>query len=245
MIEKRRSGLHTITIPPSKTCTSGTRSQSLRVPLIEDNPLAGVLRERTVADDMSWVIAEGALLIWTDAREMAKALAKRTVVARATILGVARGALSAVRTLILRTVDAKMPMVVTLKTNSCCKRNGLWAQAGIVRRNLSGVGSGVSLMKGRAGIGRLVDESEGGGLWRRDGITLRRFSGGGRGRSGHRQDERGQRKAIYQSHVRLLICISFYHRQGPIYRPEEARQSEVAWRKGEDVVMKTMVMKEV
>ena len=42
-IEKRRSRLRTVTIPPSKTHTSGTRSQSLRVPLIEDNPLTGVL----------------------------------------------------------------------------------------------------------------------------------------------------------------------------------------------------------
>ena len=127
MIEKRRSGPRTVTIPPSKTHTSGTRSQSLMVPLIEDNPLAGVLGERTVADDMSWVIAEGAPPIWTDAREMAEVSAKRTVVARATILGVARGMLSAVRTLVFRTVDTKMPVVVTLKTNSRCKHNGLWA----------------------------------------------------------------------------------------------------------------------
>ena len=116
---------------------------------------------------------------------MAEALAKRTVVARATILGVARDTVSAVRTLILRTVDAKRPLVMTMKTNSCCKRNGLWAQSGIMRCNSSGVGSGASLMKGRAGIGQLVDESEGDGLWRRDGITLRRFSGGGGRRSGH------------------------------------------------------------
>ena len=176
MIEKRRSGLHTVTIPPPKTHTSGMRSQSLRVSLVEDNPLTGVLRERTVTDDMPWVITEGALLVWTDAREMAELLAKRTVVARATILGVARGILSAVRTLILGTVDVKMPLVVTLKTNSCCKRNRLWAQLGIMRCNSSGIGSGVSLMKDRAGIGQLVNESEGDGLWRRDRITLRRFS---------------------------------------------------------------------
>ena len=56
MIEKRRSGLCTITIPPLKTRTSRTRSQSLRVSLVEDNPLTGVLRERTVADDVPWVI---------------------------------------------------------------------------------------------------------------------------------------------------------------------------------------------
>ena len=179
MIEKRRSGLHTVTIPPSKTRTSGMRSQSLRVSLVEDNPLTGVLQERTITDDMSWVIAEGASSVWTDTREMAEASAKRTVVARAMILGVARGTLLAVRTLILGAVNTKMPLVMALKTNSCCKRNGLWAQSGIVRCNSSGVGSGASLMKGRVGISRLVDESEGDGLWGRDEITLRRFTGGG------------------------------------------------------------------
>ena len=116
---------------------------------------------------------------------MAEASAKRTVVARAMILGVAQGILSAVRTLVLGAVDAKMPLVVTLKTNSCCKRNGLWAQAGIARCNLSGIGGSASLMEGRVGIGQLVDEGEGGRLWRRDGITLRRFSGGGGRRSRH------------------------------------------------------------
>ena len=131
-------------------------------------------------------ITEGALPVRTDVRERAEASAKRTVVARAAILGVAQGMLSAVRTLVLGTVDTKMPLVVTLKTISCCKRNRLWAQPGIVRCNSSGIGSGASLMKGRTGIDQLVDESEGDGLWRRDRITLRRFSGGGGRRSGHR-----------------------------------------------------------
>ena len=113
---------------------------------------------------------------------MAEASAKRTVVASKTVLGVARGALSAVRTLILWTVNAKMPLVVTLKTNSHCECNRLRAQLGIVRCNLSGVGSSASLMKGRAGIGQLVNESEGDRLWRGDRITLSRFSrSGGRG----------------------------------------------------------------
>ena len=158
------------------------KSQSLRVSLVEDNPLAGVLRERTVADNMSWIITEGASSVWTDMQEMAETPAKRTVVVRAMILGVAQSALSAVRALIFWTVDAKMPLVMTLKTNSCCKHNRLWAQSGIVRCNSSGVRSGASLMKGRAGIGRLVDESEGDRLWRGDRITLSRFSrSGGRG----------------------------------------------------------------
>ena len=134
---------------------------------------------------MSWIITEGAPLVWTDTREMAEVSAKRTVVARTTVLGVAQGTLPAVRTLVLWTVDAKMPLVMTLKTNSRCKHNRLWAQLGIVRCNLSGVGSGASPMKGRAGVGWLVDESEGDRLWRGDRITLSRFSrSGGRG-SGH------------------------------------------------------------
>ena len=161
MIEKRRTGFCTVRIPSLKTRTSGTKSQSLRVSLIEDNALAGVLQERTVADDVSWIITEGASTVWTDMREMAEASTKRTVVARTTVLGVAQGALLAVRTLVFWTVNTKMPLVMTLKTNSHCKRNELRAQSGVVRCNSSGVGSGASLMKGRVGIGRLVNESEG------------------------------------------------------------------------------------
>ena len=139
MIEKMRLGPCTITIPPSKICTSGTKSQPLWISPIEDNPLAGVLGERAVADDVSQIITEGALPVRTDAGEVTEATAKRTVVARATVLGVAWSALMAVRTFVFLTVDTKMPLVMTLKTNSCCSRNGLWAQSGITRHNLSGV----------------------------------------------------------------------------------------------------------
>ena len=245
MIEKRWSRFRTVSIPSSKTRTSGTKLQSLRVSLIEDNPLAGVLRERTVADDMSWIITEGAPLVWTDTREMAEVSAKRTVVVRTMVLGVAWGMLPAVRTLVLWTVDTKMPLVVTLKTNSCCKHNRLQAQLGIMRCNLSGVGSGVSPMKCRAGVGRLINESEGDRLWRGDRITLSRFSRGGGRRSGHRQDEWRRRKVVYQSHVQLFICIPLHHHQGPIYGSEEACQGEVSWGKREDVMVEAMVMEEI
>ena len=139
MTEKMRLGSRTVTIPPSKSCTSGTKSQSLWISLIKDNPLAGVLRERAVADDVSWIITEGALPVWTDAGEVTEASAKRTIVARATVLGVAWSTLTAVRTFVLRTVNTKMPLVVTLKTNSCHSCNGLRAQSGIMRCNSSGV----------------------------------------------------------------------------------------------------------
>ena len=42
MMEKIMSDPCTITIPPSKTCTTGTRSQSLWVSIIEDDATAGV-----------------------------------------------------------------------------------------------------------------------------------------------------------------------------------------------------------
>ena len=42
MMEKIMSDPCTVTIPPSKTCTTGTRSQSLWVSIIEDDATAGV-----------------------------------------------------------------------------------------------------------------------------------------------------------------------------------------------------------
>ena len=129
-MEKRRSGLCTVTIPPSKTCTSRTKLQSLRVSLIENNPLAGVLQEREVTIDMSWIITEGTSSVRTDMGEVAEAPAKRTVVVRATILGVAWGTLTAVRALVLQAINTKVPLVVTLKTNSCRNHNKLWASLG-------------------------------------------------------------------------------------------------------------------
>ena len=123
--EKMRLGSHTVTIPPSKSCTSGTNSQSLWIPLVKDNPLAGVFREGAVSDDMSRVVTKGASSVWTDTRKVTEVLAKRTVVARTTVLGVAWGVLMAVRAFIFWAVNTKMPLVVTLKTNSCCSHNGL------------------------------------------------------------------------------------------------------------------------
>ena len=60
MIEKTRSGPHTVTIPPLKTCISSTKLQSLGVPIIEDDPATGVLREGAICNDMTGVIAKGA-----------------------------------------------------------------------------------------------------------------------------------------------------------------------------------------
>ena len=156
MIEKRRLLPCIVTLPPSKTCTTGARSESLRIPLVEDDPTAGVLREGTVCNNVSPVVAKGAKLVWTVAGGVAKAVAKRTVVSNTTVLRVARGTLVAVRTLIFQAVDTTMPCSMAVKTmslHSCC---GLWAQTGVSRCNLSGVGGSTSLMKGRAGISEII-----------------------------------------------------------------------------------------
>ena len=42
-MEKMRSDPRTVTIPPSKTCTTRTRLQSLWVSIVEDDPTTGVL----------------------------------------------------------------------------------------------------------------------------------------------------------------------------------------------------------
>ena len=139
MIEKMGLGPCTVTIPPSKICTSRTKSQPLWISLIKDNPLAGVLRERAVANNVSWIITEGASSVWTDVGEVTEVSAKRTVVVRAMVLGVAWSALTAVRTFVFWTVNTKMPLVVTLKTNSCRSHDRLQAQPGIMRCNSSGV----------------------------------------------------------------------------------------------------------
>ena len=152
IIDKIMTNPHTVTIPPSKTCTTGTRSQSLWVSIIEDDPATGVLQEGTVGNNMSWVVAKGTETVWAEARGVTEAVAKRTVIAGATILGVTRGALTTVGTLIFWTVDTKMPCEVTVKTTSLVSRLGFWAQAGISRCNSGGVRGGSALMECRTRV---------------------------------------------------------------------------------------------
>ena len=138
-LEKIRSNPCTVTIPPSKTCTSGTKLQSLWISIVEDDTITGVFREGTICDDMTWVVVEGTEVVWTVAGGVAKLAAKRTVVSSATILGVARGTLVTIGTLILWAVNMKMPCKVTVKTNSLSRHCGFWAQMGVLRCNMSGV----------------------------------------------------------------------------------------------------------
>ena len=155
-MEKIRSDPHTVTIPPPKTCTTSTRSQALWVSVIEDDTTAGVLREWTVCNDVSWVVAEGAKLVQAETWGVAKAVAKRTIVSSATILGVAWGTLMTSGTLVLWAVDTKMPHEVAVKTTSLISCQGFWAQTGISRCNSSGIRSGSALMESRMRVSGVV-----------------------------------------------------------------------------------------
>ena len=73
---------------------------------------------------MSQVIAKGTEVAQTEVWGVTEAVAKRTVVLGATILGVTWGALTAVGTFIFRTVDTKVPCEVTVKTTSLVSRLG-------------------------------------------------------------------------------------------------------------------------
>ena len=93
----------------SDPCTTGTRLQSLQISVVEDDPTTRVLGEGTVGDDMSRVIAKSTEVVWTEVRGVTEVVAKRTVVSSTTILGVARGVLMAVGTLIFWTSTQKCP----------------------------------------------------------------------------------------------------------------------------------------
>ena len=58
IMEKMSPGSHTVKIPPSKTCTTRTNSDSLGVSLIENDSLTRVLREGAILEMVSWVITE-------------------------------------------------------------------------------------------------------------------------------------------------------------------------------------------
>ena len=107
-MEKMRSDPRTITIPPLKTCTTGTRLQSLQISIIEDDPATRVLGEGTVGDNMFQVIAKSTEAVQTEVQGVTEVVAKRIVVLSTMILGVAQGALTAVGTLIFQTVNTKV-----------------------------------------------------------------------------------------------------------------------------------------
>ena len=103
---------------------------------------------------MAWVIAKGAVAVWTVMGGVAEAVAKRTVVLGTTILGVTWGALMASGTFILWAVNMQVPHEVTVKTMSLISHQGFWAQTGISRCNSSGIRCSSALMKGRTRVSR-------------------------------------------------------------------------------------------
>ena len=152
IMEKMRSDPHTVTIPPLKTCTTGTRLQSLRVSIVEDDTTTGVLQEGTVCDDVSWVIAKSAELVQAEVWGMTEAVAKRTVISGTMVLEVTQGTLMAIGTFVLQAVNTKMPHKVAVKTTSLISCQGFWAQMGISRCNLSGIRGSSTLMEGRTRV---------------------------------------------------------------------------------------------
>ena len=134
-MEKIRPRPRTITIPPSKTCTTGTTSKPLRVSVIEDDARAWVLRKRTVDKKVIRGVTEGAAAIRTVAGQMGKALTVGAVILDAAVLQMTRSSLTVAGTFILGTVNAEMACGMALKTTSRFSCDGFWAQAGIMRCN--------------------------------------------------------------------------------------------------------------
>ena len=187
-MEKMSPQPHTVTVPPSKTCTTGTTSKPLRVSLIEDDTQTRILCKRTVDEKVIRGITEGAMTIRTVAGQVGEMSTVGAVVPDTAVLWMTRSLLATAGTFILGTVDTEMACGMALKTTSRCIRNGFWAQAGIARCNSCRVGSRASLMKGRSSVSRDVrrdiEQRSGGGLRRWNGI----FEAWGWGRRMWRRD---------------------------------------------------------
>ena len=167
--ERKRPRPRTVTIPPSKTCTTGTISKSLWVPVIEDDTRAWVLRKMTVDKMVIGGVTEGASTIGAIAGQVGKMAAIGAVIPDTVVLRVTGGSLTATGAFIFGTVNMEMAHGMALKTMSRFSHNGFWAQAGIVRCNTRGVGGRASLMKSRlivsGDVRRNVKQRSGGRLW--------------------------------------------------------------------------------
>ena len=166
--EKMSLQPRTVTIPPLKTCTTGTTSKPLRVSLIEDDTRAQVLRKRTVDEKVIGGVTEGATTIRTVVGQVGKTSTVGAIVSDTTVLWMTGSSLTTAGAFILGTVDMEMARGMALKTTSRCIRDGFWAQAGIMRCNSCRIGSHASLMKGRLSVSRDVrrdiDQRSGGRL---------------------------------------------------------------------------------
>ena len=172
-MEKISPRPRTVTIPPSKACTSGTTSESLRIPLIEDNPRAWVFCKRTVDEKMIGSVTEGASSVRAVAGQVSEATAVGAIISDTAVLRVAGCPLTAAGTFIFRAVDTEMTCGMTLKTTSLPSRDGFWAQAGIARCNSCWKGSRATLKKGRSSVSEVVRR----GVKQGSGSRLRRWGG--------------------------------------------------------------------
>ena len=108
----------TVTIPPSKTCTTGTTSKPLWVSLVEDDTLDRVLRKRTVDEKVIGGVTEGTSAVGTVMGQMGKAVAVCAIIPDAAVLQMTGSSLVTTGTFILGTVDMEMACGMALKTTS-------------------------------------------------------------------------------------------------------------------------------
>ena len=80
----------TVTIPPSKTCTTRTTSKPLRVSLVEDDTLARVFRKRTVDKKVVGGVAEGAAAVRAVAGQVGETSAVSAVISDTAVLWIDR-----------------------------------------------------------------------------------------------------------------------------------------------------------
>ena len=123
-MEKTSPRPRTVTIPPSKTCTTGTTSKPLRVSLIEDDSRTRVLRKRTVDEKVIGSVTEGATSIGAVAGQVGEASTVGAIIPDTVVLRVTRSSLATAGASIFRAVDAEMTCGVALKTTSLCSHDG-------------------------------------------------------------------------------------------------------------------------
>ena len=116
--EKIRPQPRTVTIPPTKTCTTGTTSKPLRISIIEDDTRARVLCKRTVDEKVIGGITEGASAIGTVAGQMGKTSTVGAIISDTAVLQVTRSSLTTAGTFILGAIDTEMACGMALKTTS-------------------------------------------------------------------------------------------------------------------------------
>ena len=166
--ERKSPRPHTVTIPPSKACTTGTASEPLRIPVVEDDTRTWVLRERTVDEKVIGSITEGAASIRAVAGQVGETLAVSAIISDTAVLWVTGSPLATAGTFVFGAVDTEMACSVALKTTSCCSCDGFWAQVGIMRCNTCGIGGRATLVKGRSSVSgnvrRDFKQHSGGGL---------------------------------------------------------------------------------